>query len=309
MEIRLASRVKSVLSDSEYRELIDQLDREAARSLQFPITTALADAFSITVDQLFFIYDAHILNMTNRSLFRIKSHSSQGSFLADVWRTSGRTIADLALRGFSTPRHQHVRLSPWMLCRRILEEMKLYRSDLFVDGAYHAPTRDGGGGGGGGGGDLLEIPEALQSQVLECARIDYHFSPLHYHVLRIYGAEYEQKLLGYVKLLGIPCDTEHDLRKDGAQKTPDLLLKRPFSVKHVREDGSEAWTAVHWIDSKASFGDPETVREKISEQMKAYVARYKEGAVIFWFGYCESIKAAMPGVVVLHEFPSDIVML
>ena len=45
--------------------------------------------------------------------------------------------------------------------------------------------------------------------------------------------------------IGIPFETESDLRDKGSSKTPDVLLQCPIGVQV-----GEEWRVVNWIDSK-----------------------------------------------------------
>lgn len=47
---------------------------------------------------------------------------------------------------------------------------------------------------------------------------------------------------------------------------------------------------VHWIDSKASFGDPFVHREQGLKQFQSYVNRYGPGLVIYWMGFVEELN-------------------
>ena len=47
--------------------------------------------------------------------------------------------------------------------------------------------------------------------------------------------------------IGIPFETESELRDKGSSKTPDVLLQCPIGVQV-----GEEWRVVHWIDSKVT---------------------------------------------------------
>ena len=74
--------------------------------------------------------------------------------------------------------------------------------------------------------------------------------------------------------MGLGFRTEEDLRGE-YPKTPDFLLDRP-----IYHRGS----VVHWIESKASFGDRIEINKNLRRQLKPYVELFKEGMVIFHFG-------------------------
>jgi hypothetical protein len=50
---------------------------------------------------------------------------------------------------------------------------------------------------------------------------------------------------------------------------------------------------VHWIDSKASFGDDRTHAQQTDGQYATYVNRYGPGCVIYWFGFIADLSASV----------------
>uniref|UniRef100_A0A7S0EY83 CDAN1-interacting nuclease 1 n=1 Tax=Phaeocystis antarctica TaxID=33657 RepID=A0A7S0EY83_9EUKA len=63
--------------------------------------------------------------------------------------------------------------------------------------------------------------------------------------------------------------------------------------------------AVHWIDSKATFGDLASHNEYSSHQFSAYLNRFDAGLVIYWFGFVDEVAALDPRILVLDHFPED----
>lgn len=61
---------------------------------------------------------------------------------------------------------------------------------------------------------------------------------------------------------------------------------------------------VHWIDSKASFGDPTVHKEQGLKQFISYVDRYGPGMVIYWMGFVEELNAH-PDILIMDEFPPE----
>lgn len=51
---------------------------------------------------------------------------------------------------------------------------------------------------------------------------------------------------------------------------------------------------VHWIDSKATYGDESSHLNQYMDQYQQYVNRYGPGMVIYWFGYTGCGPAGPP---------------
>jgi hypothetical protein len=49
------------------------------------------------------------------------------------------------------------------------------------------------------------------------------------------------------------------------------------------------WHIVHWIDSKASFGDDRLHAQALEGQYRTYTNRYGSGAVIYWLGFVRDL--------------------
>ena len=47
---------------------------------------------------------------------------------------------------------------------------------------------------------------------------------------------------------------------------------------------------IHWIESKASFGDDIELRKNVRRQLKPYTDLFGTGAVVYWFGFVEGIE-------------------
>lgn len=111
------------------------------------------------------------------------------------------------------------------------------------------------------------------------------------------GEEYEVKLKNLARDAGLTFYDEGDLRRDGFDKTPDLLLAIQCLYKG---------NVISWIESKASFGDPESHSRYLKDQLSSYTNRFGSGIVIYWFGFHEAILARTKSnvIIVLDDFPS-----
>ncbi|KAK7016719.1 CDAN1-interacting nuclease 1, partial [Halocaridina rubra] len=115
------------------------------------------------------------------------------------------------------------------------------------------------------------------------------------------GHEYEFLLIRELQNLNIAFQTEDDLRKKGYDKTPDVKLNIPIAVEgHV----------VNWIESKASFGDEESHRSYLKDQLWSYWNRFGPGLVIYWFGFIEELdEHRAKGIMIMDHFPKEITFM
>ena len=140
---------------------------------------------------------------------------------------------------------------------------------------------------------------------VDCERVvawDFGASPATERSRREAGLEYEKILEDALTDIGAQFETETDLRAEGASRTPDVRLKVPISV---------LGRTIHWIDSKASFCDPQVHEESGSKQFRAYVNRFGSGMVIYWHGVVDELREVDPNVLLVEKFPDrkEIVML
>ncbi|XP_051477640.1 CDAN1-interacting nuclease 1 isoform X3 [Apus apus] len=94
---------------------------------------------------------------------------------------------------------------------------------------------------------------------------------------------------------------EDQLRAKGYDKTPDFILEVPVAVEgHV----------IHWIESKASFGDESSHQAYLQDQFWSYWNRFGPGLVIYWYGFIEELDCHRERGILLKDcFPTDIVTL
>jgi CDAN1-interacting nuclease 1 len=138
------------------------------------------------------------------------------------------------------------------------------------------------------------IPDPLLSaNCLMCIFNDNQDGPLIDMIRYSVGEEYEIKLKNLARQAGLSFYDENNLRRDGYDKTPDLLLAIPCIYKN---------TIINWIESKASFGDEESHTKYYKDQLSCYTNRFNTGIVIYWFGFHEDILTTK-NLIILDNFP------
>lgn len=111
--------------------------------------------------------------------------------------------------------------------------------------------------------------------------------------------EYEYILQEKLINLEIPFLNEDQLRDKSYTKTPDVKLILPVLI---------SGQVVNWIESKASFGD-EYSHQMNSKQFQGYKNRFGPGLVIYWFGFIDELQQMDPDILLMDEFPSNIITM
>lgn len=111
--------------------------------------------------------------------------------------------------------------------------------------------------------NLIEDP-ILACNVTYCIHNDILDGPVTDVIRRCIGEEYELRLKQMAKDVGLIFYDEHDLRRTGFDKTPDLKLAIPVLFRGK---------VVHWIESKALFGSLKVHQKYIKEQLESYSNR------------------------------------
>ena len=65
---------------------------------------------------------------------------------------------------------------------------------------------------------------------------------------------------------------------------------------------------INWIDSKSTFGDPQTHSENL-EQLLGYVNRFGPGLVIYWHDFVDSIRDSTPPEILISNKLPDLWIL
>uniref|UniRef100_A0A9J8AUX1 CDAN1-interacting nuclease 1 n=2 Tax=Cyprinus carpio TaxID=7962 RepID=A0A9J8AUX1_CYPCA len=149
------------------------------------------------------------------------------------------------------------------------------------------------------------IPDLLLAKHVEQVPISFfHYFQLRRLaecVLNAIGLEHEDLLRDKLRERNLSFLDENQLRSKGYDKTPDIILEVPIAV-----DGH----IVHWIESKASFGDDHSHHTYLNEQFWSYCNRFGPGLVIYWYGFISELDCQRDrGILLRDGFPSDIVTL
>lgn len=106
------------------------------------------------------------------------------------------------------------------------------------------------------------------------------------------GREGEALLYDWLNKLGVTYRTERDLRQIST-KTPDALLDKPLKF-----DGRP----IHWIESKANFGDYQEVSRNLRKQLIPYTQLFGPGLVVYWYGLVADVQAPPNIILASREF-------
>jgi hypothetical protein len=120
----------------------------------------------------------------------------------------------------------------------------------------------------------------LKKELMQIAEEDMIYSPRGAQIQTDRGVWGEKKLQDWLDKRELKYRTEVELRATHT-KTPDCLLDKPIQI-----DGMK----IHWIESKASFGDDIELRKNVRRQLKPYIDMFGTGAVVYWFGFVEGIE-------------------
>uniref|UniRef100_W5N328 CDAN1-interacting nuclease 1 n=1 Tax=Lepisosteus oculatus TaxID=7918 RepID=W5N328_LEPOC len=143
----------------------------------------------------------------------------------------------------------------------------------------------------------------LANQVYQCTINDCCYGPLVDCIKHAIGQEHEILLRDMLRERNLSFLDENQLRIKGYDKTPDIILEVPIETAvegHI----------IHWIESKASFGDYQSHRTYLNDQFWSYWNRFGPGLVIYWYGFIEELDCHRERGILLKDcFPTDIVTL
>ncbi|XP_069452087.1 CDAN1-interacting nuclease 1 isoform X1 [Ovis canadensis] len=114
--------------------------------------------------------------------------------------------------------------------------------------------------------DPSQIPDGvLANQVYQCIVNDCCYGPLVDCIKHAIGHEHEVLLRDLLLEKNLSFLDEDQLRARGYDKTPDFILQVPVAVEgHI----------IHWIESKASFGDECSHHAYLHDQFWSYWNRF-----------------------------------
>jgi hypothetical protein len=120
----------------------------------------------------------------------------------------------------------------------------------------------------------------LKRELKQIGDEDLIYSPKGAKIQADRGVWGEKRLQTWLDKRDLKYRTEVQLRATHS-KTPDCLLDKPIQINGTR---------IHWIESKASFGDEIELKKNVRRQLKPYTDMFGSGAVVYWFGYIEGIE-------------------
>lgn len=150
--------------------------------------------------------------------------------------------------------------------------------------------------------DPSQIPDGvLANQVYQCIVNDCCYGPLVDCIKHAIGYEHEVLLRDLLLEKNLSFLDEDQLRAKGYDKTPDFILQVPVAVEgHI----------IHWIESKASFGDECSHHAYLHDQFWSYWNRFGPGLVIYWYGFIQELDCNRErGILLKASFPTDIITL
>lgn len=132
----------------------------------------------------------------------------------------------------------------------------------------------------------------LRKEISEIVKKDIVYSPDGNEMQYERGKMGEKRLCEWLDKHNLNYKTEDEL-KGQYSKTPDALLSQPIKTNGM---------SIHWIESKASFGDEIEIRRNTKRQLKAYTEMFGEGMVVYWFGFIEGVHTPKNVLVVDSSF-------
>jgi hypothetical protein len=238
--------------------------RELSSRLEKPSDIkSIARSRRLDEELLMVLYTQNVVRDATRRFYKVKRRAPK---MLHLWR-SGKSFRQISER-FSFP--------PILTALLIMQENKISRKRFWKMALKPEDIKD----------------NRLRQDITNACKADLIYSPDGIERQRERGRWGEAKLNDWLDKRKIEYRTEAELRGK-YQKTPDALFRKP-----LRLDGSDRT----WIESKATFGDPLELKRHVKRQMQPYRDMFGEGIVVYWFGYVEDARVAIPdGVSVVDE--------
>uniref|UniRef100_A0A8D8WMG7 CDAN1-interacting nuclease 1 n=1 Tax=Cacopsylla melanoneura TaxID=428564 RepID=A0A8D8WMG7_9HEMI len=141
---------------------------------------------------------------------------------------------------------------------------------------------------------LLITDPILSMEISMCNAVDDQYGPVIELYRRSLGLAHEAKVMSHLTECGIVFQSEKLCMTLNFDKTPDVLLDPPLWLSD---------RPVHWIESKALFGNPENHATYRENQYIPYYQRFGPGLVIYWFGFVDSICIHTPEYMIVTNMP------
>jgi hypothetical protein len=122
--------------------------------------------------------------------------------------------------------------------------------------------------------------DAVVRQVREALQTDTCLGRYRARMQRAVGLEYEYRLAAMLQQCNLKALGEEASRVAGYPVTPDFRFVHPLRLRGME---------IHWLDSKACFGDSATLLSSLKTQFANYTKALGPGAVIYWFGHLEEL--------------------
>jgi len=244
------------------------LSPETLRDLQAKLETKedidrLHEATGLERELLLIIYQQKVSRDATRRYYKVKARVPT---LHRQWR-AGKPLLRLA--------HEHG-FPPVLMAYLVLLEGHIPRKQFWK---Y---VRDPG--------QIRDL--RLRREILDLIAHDLVYAPEANERQAERGREGEALLYNWLDDLGVGYRTEKDLRQIST-KTPDALLDKPLKF-----DGRP----IHWIESKANFGDHQEVNRNLRKQLIPYTQLFGPGLVVYWYGLVSDVKTPPEIILASREF-------
>uniref|UniRef100_A0A8C2NTB0 CDAN1-interacting nuclease 1 n=1 Tax=Capra hircus TaxID=9925 RepID=A0A8C2NTB0_CAPHI len=155
--------------------------------------------------------------------------------------------------------------------------------------------------------DPSQIPDGvLANQVYQCIVNDCCYGPLVDCIKHAIGHEHEVLLRDLLLEKNLSFLDEDQLRAESEFSISPSLCSVFVMLCSLAVEGH----IIHWIESKASFGDECSHHAYLHDQFWSYWNRFGPGLVIYWYGFIQELDCNRERGILLHAcFPTDIVTL